>query len=203
VAPDQNCDGSALAPEDITKFTLHYGPEARNTGPQPCGAVETYTYPNQIDVAPELREFVLTPLEAGDWYITATASTNAGTSVYSAEVLTTVTAADFVLGQPAQEDAEIIGPLEVLIGLTGKPLTITWTGGDGMIRIQLVEYGDAVPIVSANLQASSLSWDFIPTRAGLFDVRFSFDDGATWLLSSESGWLYYFGLAAPSGGGIN
>jgi hypothetical protein len=203
VAPTQNCDNSTLDPADITGFTLYYGPESRGYGVMPCDGTDTYTYPNSIEIAADLREYELTPLEPGDWYMTMTASTAQGTSVYSVEVMKTVVAAMFALGPSSQEGATIAGPLEVLIGETGKPVTITWEGGDGEIRIQLVEYGDGVPIVSAQLQASSLSWDFTPNRAGMFDVRFSFDDGATWQLASEAGWLYYFGLAAPSGGGIN
>lgn len=92
--------------------------------------------------------------------------------------------------------------MSVLIGETGKPVTVTWAGSSGTIQLQVVEYGDSFPIITGTADASVGTWQFTPPRAGLYEVRLSFD-GVTWQRSSDLGWLYYFNLAQPTGGGIN
>jgi hypothetical protein len=202
-APTENCDGSALPADQLTKFTLHYGRTSRGTPVAACDATETFEYETSIDIDPGLRTYDVQPGEPGTWYFAMTATTAEGTSVYSNEAMKEVTLPVFALTSSSQEGAVNVDQVTLLVGETGKAVTVTWEGGTGTIELHVYEYGDEIPVLTGTADASALSWQFTPPRAGLFEVRLSFDGGTTWQRSEDLGWLYYFNLASPSGGGIN
>jgi hypothetical protein len=101
------------------------------------------------------------------------------------------------LGTPSQDGSESAsGP--TLIGVTGSPVTLPYVEA-GAVEWELVEYGGSVATLSG--AASDGTITFTPPRAGLFFVRIRVA-GEEWATGPDDQ-LFFFKLAAPSGGGIN
>lgn len=147
------------------------------------------------------------PPSPGDWYFVATAlDVDGNESAYSNEVMKTITAdpaSPYVLEDPTQEGS-VSHSVTLLIGETGIATTIYWSGGSGTTEVELLEYGDTVPVMSGQF-TSSTQWDFIPRKAGLYFTRMrSCDpDCGPWLNSYDLGYMYFFKLADPTPGGID
>lgn len=77
-APSHYVDGTYLAPENISHFTVHYGPV-------------TQSYTDMMDVPGTERSAYITVRYPGTWYFAMTATDIAGeTSAFSNEVMRTL-----------------------------------------------------------------------------------------------------------------
>lgn len=92
----------------------------------------------------------------------------------------------------------------LVVGQTGVPLTVHYGGGGPSVYFRLISY-DATTFQTHVLMGTSStgSWTFTPPRAGLYELGVSQDGGTTWRNSSDDGLVFFFKLAAPSGGGID
>lgn len=202
-APTESCGGTALDPP-LTHFTIYWGRTGRgsSSADTECPPNRAFQYEHSIEVPAGLTSYELSIAEPGEWYVTMTATNADGESGYSNEVIKTVTVSEFVLGASSQDGASTETEMTLLVGITGTPVSVAWSGGSGTVQFELVEYGKTTAIVSGSADASAGTWQFTPPRAGLYEVRVR-EAGGEWVSSSDRGWLYYFNLAAPSGGGIN
>lgn len=100
----------------------------------------------------------------------------------------------------AVQDGTAVVATNLLIGVTGEPVDITWDDAWACTQVQVLPYGGSVPVATGNF--SSTAWSFTPPRAGLFSVRMRECDTTDWLNSEDQGFLLYFKLAAPTGGGL-
>lgn len=193
--PSENVDGTPLT--DLAKVTIHWGGTSRSYA-------DTIDFPTTIPGATNLCLDITEA--AGDYFVAATATDGEDNeSAFSNEVLKTATdppVSPFILSAPTQPDAAT-HDVTLLVGETGKPLTIAWQGGSGTTEVELLAYGDTVPIATGNFTTST-EWIITPPRAGLYFSRLrSCDPGCgAWITSTELGFLYYFKLATPTGGGI-
>ena len=117
--------------------------------------------------------------------------------------------------------------INLSVSLTGEVRTITWCNPTGQSTsnwehtIEVVEFPPEpgqVASARAMFQGATTSWDYVPTRAGLFYVRARscntdtlecsvWGDSANQLNDDDGcrvagDFVMYFKLAAPTGGGI-
>lgn len=103
-----------------------------------------------------------------------------------------------VLRSVSQPQGEVV-QTTILVGSTGRPVTLTWEA-EGCTEVQVVRWGSTFPIVSGTFNGTT--WDFTPPRAGLFSVRMRACDATEWIDSEDQGYMFYFKLEAPTGGGL-
>ena len=220
-APTTNCDGSTITDSDqIVEFTILYGTDSRGeaglatTYPvnASCNSMvslqdledSNFEYPHEIPIVDgTVRAHDIDFLDPGTYYFTMYAKNALDElSPLSNEVRKVISVGPmvpfFIEAATCEDCPSIDGQL--LVGETGKPVTIQWNA-PGQKRVEVLEYMDTVPVAVGNFNGST--WEFTPTRAGLYYTRVRTCDTCEWMYSDEQGFMYYFKLAAPTGGGIN
>lgn len=94
----------------------------------------------------------------------------------------------------------------MLVGVTGTPITIGWQAVPGPKTVSIFEYppkSGAIPVMTGSVPDGVNTLPYTPTRAGLFYSRVCAGTLCTDSYSGSSGYVYFFKLAAPSGGGID
>jgi len=202
--PVENVYGTSI--DDLDLVRLSYSQESIVAGGALAGTEEIPTNVPGDTVCVETDTFS-NPPEPGDWYFVATAvDLDGNESAYSNEITKTITAdpaTPYILTDPEQPGSTS-HQVTLLIGETGAPTTVYWSGGDGTTEIELLEYGDTVPVASGQF-TSSTQWDFIPSKAGLYFTRMRScnPDCGSWANSYDLGYMYFFKLADPTPGGID
>jgi len=90
----------------------------------------------------------------------------------------------------------------ILSGVTGEIFTIQWAPLSMPTRIEMFEYPPkvgAVPSFTGNFAAGVGSYNWVPTRAGVYYSRIC---GTSCVDSYNNGFLFYVKLAPPGGGGV-
>lgn len=195
--PTLNVDGTPLT--DLTTIRLHWG-------------LATRSYTDNVLAAPSESAGYDLNLAPGTYYIAATAINSTGNeSAYSNEIIRTVEA-------PPAPEAPVLTlatctgcaseNVLLLVGQTGNSVNIQWQPTAHPVTIEVYEYPvrmGAIPLVRGEF-ISSNNWLWTPTRSGLYYSRMRSCDGTScspWTTSFEQGFLYYFRVAAPTGGGID
>ena len=220
--PEANCDGSLITEpgHQITEYRILYGTESRgsvnlatsypvNAG---CDSMvkltdlddANFSYADEIPIVDgTVRAHDIDFLDPGTYYFTMYAiNANGDMSPLSNEVGKVIAVGPmvpFILSSAACEDCPSIDG-QLLVGETGKPVTLQWNA-PGVKRVEVLEYNDTVPVAAGDFNGST--WTFTPTKAGLFYTRVRTCDTCEWMYSDEQGFMYYFKLAAPTGGGID
>jgi len=198
VNPTENVGGTPLT--DLAFVRVYYGISSR-------AYTDSFDHPTTTAGANNVCVDLTVPL--GTYYVAATANnTDGDESAYSNEVVKTATAtpaAPYVFAAATQPGATVIPNLTLVIGETGVPVTFAWSGPGGTTEVELIEHDASVATIRGLFNASS-SWEFTPRRAGLFVLRLRncnpYPDCGPWTRSDEQGYIYFFKLAAPSGGVI-
>ena len=198
--PKENVDNTPL--QDLYKVTLFWGPATKDYRealiiPTSNPGESTCTFLN---------------LPEGEWFVSATATDLEGnTSEFSNEVKKTVSAENahtsFIAKYPSCDNC-VSQNASVIIAKTGQTVPIEWIS-DSPVEIEILEFPESenpVPVVRGQFSDAESSWEWKPSRAGLFfsRVRSCLDGNCSeWQNSFEQGFLFAIELSAPSGGGIN
>ena len=171
-------------------------------------------YPNVITIPdPNVLVKTITFTDTAKYYFAVAAFDASGSSPLTNEVTKAIVAGpptSPTLLAPACAGCTNL-PVTLLVGVTGIPTTINWTAvaGATSYNIELRRYpvraGD-VPTAKGTMAGTATSWAFNPGRSDLFYSRMQSCSAAgcsAWVDSFAQGFLYYFGLAPASGGGIN
>jgi hypothetical protein len=94
----------------------------------------------------------------------------------------------------------------MLVGATGTSITIGWQAVPGTKTVSIFEYppkSGAIPVMTGSVPDGVNTLPYTPTRAGLFYSRVCAGTLCTDSHAGSSGYVYFFKLAAPTGGGID
>ena len=90
------------------------------------------------------------------------------------------------------------GPL--LVGETGKPITIWWPGEGNKIA-QIFRLGATRRTARITFEGDTFDWT--PRKSGAYFARVKLCGDCEFESNEELGYIFYIKLAAPTGGGIS
>ena len=218
-APTQNCDGTLVAP--LIGYKVYWGTVGRVAAVLPLVSTGPCTDPSQV--APnnvkvpvaynqpvinlanpaQLTTAVVIGQPNTKYYFSITAYNSTGESNLSNEVAKTTLAAITtpIFGTPVCTLCSSFTGL-ILSGVTGNIFTISWNLMTVPAVVSMYEYPPkvgAVPVVSGTFAAGVTTYNWVPSRAGVYYSRVC---GITCIDSYNNSFLFHVKLAPPSGGGV-
>lgn len=218
-APTKNCDGTNLT--NLARYKIYWGTVGRvaagipsnltggcgTAGLQPTNSLipTAYNRPVILVASPTQLAYVVDlPSPNTRYYFAMTAINSVNEESNLTGELSKVSAAApiIVFGTPTCATCASYNGL-ILSGLTGAVFTIVWQPVTVNTSLQMFEYPPktgAIPVLTANFNPGVQSYNWVPTRAGVYYTRMC---TTTCVDSYNSSFLFHIKLAPPTGGGID
>jgi len=217
--PIQNCDGSVLTAAQLQSIKVYIGTKGRVAAGLPATTTNGCSGPTMIiatdpkvAIAYEIG-VVLVPVTSGSsytypslvsgtkYYFAVSAFGSGGESSLSNEVSKIA----LIPPSPILLDPSCLGCSiyngKILLGETGKPITIGWQTLTGSKTVKVFKYPlitAAIPVAQGTVTADTFT--YVPTKAGMYSVQVCLGTSCT--DSSATSYLFYITLAPVTGGGV-
>lgn len=202
--PTENTDGTPI--DDLALVRLYYDLA-------PFTDTSSISFSEHATTVPGDNVCVVLSLVDGDWYFRATAlDADGNESALSNEVVKTVEvppAQAVIALEPACAECSKVTAM-LIVTETGDVVTLRWEPVTAeSIEVEVLEYPPspgAVPLARAQLNGTTETYDWTPSRSGLYYSRMRSCSGgecSDWSNSYEQGYVYYAELAPASGGGVD
>jgi hypothetical protein len=218
--PTQNCDGTPVGV--LTGYKVYWGTVGRAGAVLPVLSTGSCSDPSQV--APsnvkvpiaynqpiitianpaQLTTAVVIGQPNTRYYFAVTAYNVTGESNLTNELskLTAAAVTVPIFGTPVCPLCTSFTGL-VLSAITGTPFTISWNVLTVQSVVSMYEYppkAGAVPVFSGTFAIGVSSYNWIPSRAGVYYSRVC---GTTCVDSYNNSFLFHVKLAPPGGGGVD